>query len=71
MCLDPRPDALFRTSRSFHRASARAHAAPRALESATARLSAGLAGSAATALEHLAGDDELVARGWVLLTRDA
>lgn len=73
MCLDPRPDRLYRATRPARRASARAYAYQ----------SAGLAhvlqptvptpvvrAPALWALENLAGDDELVARGWVVLSRE-
>ncbi len=73
MCLDPRPDRLVRLSRSnrglAHRPSA-LHAAVgiHALQrSSTAPV---IGASAYRALDALAGDDELVARGWVVLSRD-
>lgn len=71
MCLDPRPDSLFRaSSRSFRRIVTRTLASPRALDTTTFRHAA-VAGPSAAAIDALAGDDELVARGWVLITRDA
>ena len=69
MCLDPRPDRPFRAARSARPASPRASL----LRDTQASLPPGLVvcASALRALEHLAGDDDLVARGWVVLSRDA
>jgi hypothetical protein len=73
MCLDPRPDRLYRAASPARRVSTRAYAAQ----------AAGLAHAfqptvappvvrapALWALDTLAGDDELVARGWVVLSRE-
>ena len=68
MCLDPRPDRPYRLTRSARALSPRrASRASRgdATEPTVVR------GSALWALEHLAGDDDLVARGWVVLSREA
>lgn len=72
MCLDPRPERLVRLNRPAIRPSGRpalAHAAgwvppPPPVAAPVVRASAYLA------LDALAGDDELVARGWVVLSRD-
>ena len=69
MCLDPRPDRPFRTTRPARRGSALsgqrlAHAFQAALPAPVVRP------PALWALETLAGDDELVARGWVVLSRE-
>ena len=73
MCLDPRPDHLLRTTRSSRRVPAPASAfrvpafgryAPVAIPVPVVRA------PALWALDTLAGDDELVARGWVVLSRE-
>ncbi len=73
MCLDPRPDRLSRATRPSRRASTRgyafqgavlAHALQPALPAPVVRA------PALWALDTLAGDDELVARGWVVLSRE-
>jgi hypothetical protein len=67
MCLDPRPDRPYRLTRSARSLSA---SRPRAHRSAApASDHAVVRASALRALEHLAGEDELVARGWVVLSR--
>lgn len=67
MCLDPRPDRPYRLTRS-----ARSLPSRRSLRvSAPAPDAAVVRGPALWALEHLAGDDDLVARGWVVLSREA
>lgn len=69
MCLDPRPDRPFRANRTARRSSAfqrqgLAHAFQVAVPAPVVRP------PALWALETLAGDDELVARGWVVLSRE-
>ena len=72
MCLDPRPERLVRTIRSSRLASrpaafvapALAHASPVSIPPPVVRA------PAFWALDTLAGDDELVARGWVVLSRE-
>lgn len=67
MCLDPRPDRPYRLTRP-----SRALASRRPTRATTPPTpDAGLRGPALWALEHLAGDDDLVARGWVVLSREA
>ena len=75
MCLDPRPDRLVgrtrttRTTRRLSRASSAcattflAHAARVSMPAPVVRTPAWCA------IDTLAGDDELVARGWVVLSR--
>ncbi len=65
MCLDPRPDRLFRTrpARPVAAPSRRYAAIPSPATAATLNV------PALRALERLAGDDELLARGWVVLSR--
>lgn len=72
MCLDPRPDRLARTIRPNRRLSGRASAhAPMLAHAFQAAMPAPVVGAPAFwALDTLAGDDELVARGWVVLSRD-
>jgi len=71
MCLDPRPDSLSRTSsRSFRRIATRSLTSQRVMDANGFRHAA-VAGPSAAAIDVLAGDDDLVARGWVLITRDA
>jgi len=73
MCLDPRPERLVRTTRPSRRLASRpatflapvlAHALPVSIPTPVVRA------PAFWALEALAGDDELVARGWVVLSRE-
>lgn len=66
MCLDPRPDRPYRLTRSARALSSRARPHSSAV---TATEHAVVRASALRALEHLAGDDDLVARGWVVLSR--
>jgi hypothetical protein len=66
MCLDPRPDRPYRLTRSARSLSSRARAHSSAV---TVTEHAVVRASALRALEHLAGDDDLVARGWVVLSR--
>jgi hypothetical protein len=73
MCLDPRPDRLLRTIRPARRASARASVlhAPALARLAQVSIPAPVVRAPALwALDTLAGDDELVARGWVILSRE-
>lgn len=69
MCLDPRPDRPFRAARSARPASPRSSL----LRSTQTPRPVGLVvrTPALRALEHLAGDDDLIARGWVVLSREA
>ena len=73
MCLDPRPERLVRPTRPSRRLTSRpasflapalAHALPVAIPTPVVRA------PAFWALDTLAGDDELVARGWVVLSRE-
>ena len=69
MCLDPRPDRLFRATRP-----ARGLSRPQSLRhavQASAPAAVVVRAPALWALETLAGDDDLVARGWVVLSREA
>ena len=70
MCLDPRPDRLFRATRPARRLSSRRSALQHA-GSAASVAPIVVRAPALWALEHLAGDDELVARGCVVLSREA
>jgi hypothetical protein len=73
MCLDPRPDHLLRASRRRSRVSTRASAlhAPALGRFAQVAVPAPVVRAPALwALDTLAGDDELVARGWVILDRE-
>ena len=73
MCLDPRPDHLLRTTRPNRRVSTRASAfhAPTFSRLAQVAIPAPVVRAPALwALDTLAGDDELVARGWVILSRE-
>lgn len=70
MCLDPRPDRLYRAARPVRRLSTHAlqgdglaHALHPVVPPPVVRA------PALWALETLAGDDELVARGWTVLSR--
>ena len=73
MCLDPRPDRPLRSARSTRRNSGRdalltptfAHGLQLSAPAPVVRT------PALWALEHLAGDDDLVARGWVVLSRES
>jgi hypothetical protein len=68
MCLDPRPDRLVRPTRSIRRLSSRAPVLAHALHvPGPAPI---VRPPALWALDTLAGDDDLVARGWVVLSRD-
>jgi hypothetical protein len=73
MCLDPRPDRPFRVVRPARRLSSRVPAFHGPVQS-HARQSAVappiVRAPALWALDTLAGDDELVARGWVVLSRE-
>lgn len=68
MCLDPRPESLFAVRRPLHLQSARPararhpHASPFLAKPAPA---------AEQAPPLVAAEDELAARGWVLLSRGA
>ena len=68
MCLDPRPDRPYRITRTSRALSARGRAHASATTSSD---HGGVRASALRAIEHLAGDDDLVARGWVVLSREA
>ena len=73
MCLDPRPDHLLRTSGRNRRLSMQSSAfhAPVLAHVAQTSLPAPVVRAPALwALDTLAGDDELVARGWVILSRE-
>ena len=73
MCLDPRPDHLLRTTRSSRRVSTHASVfqAPSFGRFAQVPIPAPVVRAPALwALDTLAGDDELVARGWVILSRE-
>jgi hypothetical protein len=69
MCLDPRPDRPFRASRPARRTAVRRPLfhAPQVPRSVPVIVRA----PALHAIDHLAGDDDLVARGWVVLSREA
>lgn len=67
MCLDPRPDRLFRAARPARTLTRRA---VRTLGGAQAPQPV-VRAAALRVLEHLAGEDELVARGWVVVSRQA
>jgi hypothetical protein len=69
MCLDPRPDRLIRATRPARRLSRR-QPLLRATQ-APPHAKVVVRAPALWALEHLAGDDDLVARGWVVLSRQA
>ncbi len=65
MCLDPRPDRLRRT-----RPARSSTFQPRLLGATIGAPSTLVVRAPALrALERLAGDDDLVARGWVVLSR--
>ena len=73
MCLDPRPDRPIRVVHQARRASSRvaafhgaglSHARQSAVPTPIVRA------PALWALDTLAGEDELVARGWVVLSRE-
>lgn len=73
MCLDPRPDRLVRTFRPSRHLTRRASAlrTPDLAHVLQATIAAPVVRAPALwALDALAGDDELVARGWVVLSRD-
>lgn len=72
MCLDPRPDRLLRSIRPARRVSTRASAfhAPALALSQVSIPAPVVRAPALWALDTLAGDDELVARGWVILSRE-
>ena len=73
MCLDPRPEQLLRSTRPARRVSTRESTfrAPVLAHYAQASIPAPVVRAPALwALDALAGDDELVARGWVILSRE-
>ena len=73
MCLDPRPEQLLRSTRPTRRVSTRASAfrAPVLAHYAQVSIPAPVVRAPALwAIDTLAGDDELVARGWVILSRE-
>ena len=67
MCLDPGTDRLFRVTRPSRDLSS-LRARPAAARP-TRRAAATLPASAAWVLQTLAGEDDLVSRGWVVLSR--
>jgi hypothetical protein len=69
MCLDPETDRLFRVTRPARDLPFRVRRAVTTRR--TGRDATALSASAAWALETLAGDDDLVSRGWVVLSREA
>ena len=69
MCLDPGTDRLFRITRTTRELPVRRRSGG-ARTPRTETLAA-LPASAHWALETLAGDDDLIARGWVVLSREA
>ena len=75
MCLDPRPDRTPRLTRAARRLIASRPslhtAAPRLAHSTLAVPSAApiVRAPALWALDRLAGEDDLVARGWVVLSK--
>jgi hypothetical protein len=74
MCLDPRPDRLARSTRPGRRLASRTslfHAPVLAHGLQVAAPAPVVRAPALWALDHLAGDDDLVARGWVVLSREA
>ncbi len=73
MCLDPRPDRPFRVTRSTRSLSSRTAAFHSPALSHARQVSLPVPVVRAPtpwALDTLAGDDELVARGWVVLSRE-
>jgi hypothetical protein len=69
MCLDPRPERLSRPSnRPRRRVVTRRSEAVRAFAPATRLQDASTSSTAFRLLDTLAGDDDLISRGWVLLT---
>ena len=74
MCLDPRPDRPFRATRSVRRVSSRGALFQTPALARNLQLTVPtpvVRAPALWALEQLAGDDELVARGWVVLSRES
>jgi hypothetical protein len=72
MCLDPRPDRLQRSARPGRRLSSSPSLFHAPLLAQGLQVAAPVVRAPALwALEHLAGDDDLVARGWVVLSREA
>lgn len=72
MCLDPRPEFLSRAARSARRLTRRAPSFGAPLFAGGLPASAPVVRAPALwALDALAGDDELVARGWIVLSREA
>jgi len=71
MCLDPRPDRPFRVVRPSRRLSSRVPAFHGAVLPRQSAVTPPIVRAPALwALDTLAGDDELVARGWVVLSRE-
>ena len=73
MCLDPRPEQLRRSTHPIRRVPTRASACRAPVLAHYAQVSIPtpvVRAPALWALETLAGDDELVARGWVILSRE-
>ena len=71
MCLDPGTDRLFRVTRVARELPVRRRGGGGGARTAHTDGLAALPASARWALETLAGDDDLVARGWVVLSREA
>ncbi len=74
MCLDPRPERLRRPRRSTGRVTLSTQALAGVLPSRRSALPLSqlvVRPSALWAIDTLAGDDDLVARGWVVLSREA
>ncbi len=67
MCLDPRPDRV-RRIRSIRRSTPLPRLLGATLPSSSTLV---VRGPALRALERLAGEDDLEARGWVVLSRQA
>ena len=71
MCLDPRPDRLVRNARAARRLTPRTDARPSGRSGRSLPLPSSVRPPALWAIEALAGDDDLVARGWVVVSREA
>ena len=72
MCLDPRPDRLLRTTRPVRRLPSQVPAFHGPLRGRFAQVALPapvVRAPALWALDTLAGDDELEARGWVIISR--
>ena len=71
MCLDPRPEFLSRVTRSARRVARRESSFRTPLFAGGSAVAPVVRAPALWALDTLAGDDDLVARGWVVLSREA